>query len=91
MYLDQEIFYLDRVQIEITHEYRYFGIDFYSHDYFEPSSKRQRMENMKVLMDTLREIVGVMCWDLKFHLFKALVLLTFIYDTKTWGGDSENS
>jgi len=37
---NQNAFYLDKDQIEITHEYKYVGIDFYSHSYFEPSSKR---------------------------------------------------
>ena len=37
---NQEAFYLDKDQIEITHEYKYIGIEFYSHGYFEPSSKR---------------------------------------------------
>ena len=52
--LHQETFYLDKDQIEITHKYRYFGIDFYSHGYFELASRRQRMKNVKALMDTLR-------------------------------------
>ena len=39
--LDQEAFYLDKNQIKIIHEYKYLRIDFYSHSYFEPSSKRQ--------------------------------------------------
>ena len=37
--LNQEAIYLDKDQIEINHEYKYLGIDFYSHGYFEPSSK----------------------------------------------------
>ena len=36
--LNQEAFYLDKDPFEITHEYKYLGIDFYSHGYFEPSS-----------------------------------------------------
>jgi hypothetical protein len=42
---------------------------------------------MKVSMGTLREeaMVGVTCWALKFHLFKALALST--HGTKIWGGD----
>ena len=35
--LNQKAFYLDKDQ---THEYKYLGINFYSHGYFEPSSKR---------------------------------------------------
>ena len=27
-------------QIETTHEYKYLGVDFYSHGYFKHSSKR---------------------------------------------------
>ena len=36
---------------------------------------------MKALMGTLRKeaVVGVKCWELKSHLFKAFVLPTFIY------------
>ena len=91
--LNQEAFYLDKDQIEITHEYKYLGIDFYSHGYFEPSSKRRRIASMKALMGTLRKeaIVGVTCWELKSHLFKALVLPTFTYGTEIWGGDLKNS
>ena len=40
---NQEAFYLDKDQIEITHEYKYIGIEFYSHGYFEPSSKGWRI------------------------------------------------
>ena len=40
--LNQKAFYLDKGQIEITHEFEYLGIDIYSHRYFEPSSKRQK-------------------------------------------------
>ena len=29
--LNQEAFYLDKDQIEMTHEYKYLGIDFHSH------------------------------------------------------------
>jgi hypothetical protein len=48
---------------------------------------------MKTLMGTLRKeaIVRVTCWELKSHPFKGLVLLTFTYGTKTWGGDLKNS
>ena len=33
--LNQEAFYLSKDQIEIIHEYKYLGIDFYSHRYFD--------------------------------------------------------
>ena len=48
---------------------------------------------MKVLMGTSRReaVVGITCWELKSHIFKALVLPTFTYDTKIWGGDFKNS
>ena len=86
--LNQEAYYLDKEQIEITHEYKYLGIGFYSHGYFEPSIKRRRIIGMKALMSTLRKeaIVRVTCWNLKSHLFKALVLHTHIYGTKIWRG-----
>jgi hypothetical protein len=38
--LNQEPFNLYKDQIDITHEYKYLGIDFYSYGYFEPSYKR---------------------------------------------------
>lgn len=38
--LNQDTFYLNNDQIEVTHEYKYFGIDFYSHGNFEQSSKK---------------------------------------------------
>ena len=90
--LNQKAFYLDKDQIEITHEYKYLGIDFYLHDYFEPSSKMQGIACMKALMGTLRKegVVNVTCWELKFHPFKALVLPTFTYGTEFWGVDLKN-
>ena len=42
-------FYLDIDQIEITHEYKYLGVDFYSHDYFKPSSIRRIHPSRKKL------------------------------------------
>ena len=36
-------------------------------------------------------VVGVTCWELKCHLFKALVLPTFTYGTKIWGGSLKYS
>ena len=36
-------------------------------------------------------LVGDVCWELKSHLFKALVIPTFTYSTKIWGGDLKNS
>ena len=45
------------------HEYKYLGIDFYSHGYFELFSARQRTASLKVLMSALRKevVVGVAC------------------------------
>ena len=87
--LNQEAFYLDKNPFEIPREYKYLGIDFYSHGYFEPSSIRQGIACMKALMRTLRKeaVVGVTCWKLKSHLLKALVLPTFTYGIKIWGGN----
>ena len=36
-------------------------------------------------------VVGVTCWELKFHLFKALVLSTFVYGAEMLGGDLKSS
>jgi hypothetical protein len=36
-------------------------------------------------------VVIVTCWELKSHIFKTLVLPTFMYGTKIWGGDLKNS
>ena len=71
----------------------YLGIDFYSHDHFEPSSKRWRIVGMKALMGTLRKevVVEVTCWELKSHVSKALVLPTFTYGTEIWEGDLKSS
>ena len=43
----------------------------------------KRIAGMKALMCKLRKeaVVGVTCWEVKSHLFKALVLLTFTYGT----------
>ena len=48
---------------------------------------------MKAFMGTLRKemIVGVTCWELKSHLFRALVLPTFMHGTKIGGDDLKNS
>ena len=34
--LKQKAFYIDKGSIEITNEYKYLGIEFYSHEYSEP-------------------------------------------------------
>ena len=93
MKLNQEALYLDTDQNEITHKYKYLGIDFYSHGYFESSSRRRRMLGIRTLMDTSRKeaIVGYTCQELKSHLFKALVFVTSTYGTEIWGGDFKNS
>ena len=46
---------------------------------------------MKASMGTLRKesIIKVTCWELKSHPFKALVLPTFTYGTKIWGGGGD--
>ena len=43
-------------------------------------------------MGTLRKetIVGVTCWDLKSHLFNALVHLTFTFGIEIWGAYMKN-
>jgi hypothetical protein len=43
-------------------------------------------------MGTLRKygLVGVTCWKLKSHLFKALVVPTFTNEIKSWGSDLKN-
>ena len=48
---------------------------------------------MKALVRTLgtEAVVGVTCWELESHLFKALMPPTFMYGTRIWGGDLENS
>ena len=55
--------------------------------------KGKKKVGLKALMGTLRKeaIVRVTCWELKFHLFKALLLPTSTYDTEFWGGDLESS
>ena len=47
---------------------------------------------MKALMGTLgKEVVGaVTCWELKSHLFEALVFPTFTYGIEIWGGHLKN-
>jgi hypothetical protein len=44
-------------------------------------------------MGTLRTeaVVGVTCWELKSHLFKALVLSIFTHGTEIWGVDLKSS
>ena len=56
---------------------------------FEASSKWWRIACTKALMGAVRKevVVGVTCWELKSHLFKALVLPTFTYDIELWGGN----
>lgn len=46
----QEEFYLGNYQLELTHEYKYLGVVFYLHVYFTPSSKRQGIVGLKVVM-----------------------------------------
>ena len=44
--LNQEAFYPDKDRIKINHECKYLGIDFYSHSYLGPSSKRPQIAGM---------------------------------------------
>ena len=46
--LNQEAFYLDKDQIEIIHEYKYLGIDFYSHEDLSQlvKTKNRRYESL---------------------------------------------
>ena len=53
--LNEEAFCLGKDQIEINHEYKYLGIGFYLDGYFEPSSKRRKIDSMEVLMTTSRK------------------------------------
>jgi hypothetical protein len=48
---------------------------------------------MKALMSTLQKeaVVGDTCWELKSHIFNALVLRTFTYGTEIWEGYLKNS
>ena len=86
--LNQEAFHPNKDQIEITHKRKNLGINFYTHGYFEPPSKRQGIIGLKALMKNLeKEVVdGCTCWELISHLFNALVLPTFMYGTEKWGG-----
>ena len=86
-------FCLSKDQIEITYEFKYYGIDLHSHGHFELSSKKQRIASMKALMGTLRKeaVIGVTSRELKSHRFKTLVLPTFTYGTTIWGGDFKHS
>ena len=91
--LNQEASYLGQDRIELIHEYKYLGIDFYSHDHFNHQVKRQIIASMKVVMNTLRKevLIGVTCWEPISNLLKALVLPTFTYSIEIWGGDLKNS
>ena len=89
--LNQKAFYLEKEQIEIADKYKYLRIDIYSHDYFEPSVKGEEWQVWKRWWEGKEAIIDVTCWELKSHLFKALVLPTFTYDTEIWGGDLKNS
>ena len=44
---------------------------------------------MKALLGTLRKegVVSVTCWELKSHLFKVLVLPTFMHGTEIWASN----
>ena len=44
---NQEAFHLDKDQIEITHEYKYLGIDFYLHGHFEASCNCDKLQVWK--------------------------------------------
>ena len=55
MNINQEVFNLEKDQIEIAHEYKCLEIDSYPCGYFEQSSKRQRIVGTESLMGTLRE------------------------------------
>ena len=80
----------------MTNEYKYFGIHFYTHGYFEPISRKATNHNHESLDGHLKEIIkkkviGVTWWKLKSRLWKVLVLPTFTYGTEIWGGNLKNS
>ena len=62
-------------------------------DYFKSSRKMRGITCVKTLMGTSRKegVVNVTCWELKFDLFKVLMLPTFTYDTKFCEGNLKNS
>jgi hypothetical protein len=82
--IKREAFYVGNDPIEIIHEFKYLGIDFYSHGNFKSSIKRRRIADMKALMGISRKdaIFAITCWELKSHLFKTLVLPSFTYGTR---------
>ena len=90
---NQQAFHLGKDQIEMAHEYRCLGIDFYSRGYNEASSKRQWIEGTEALMATPRReaIVGVTCWELESHLSEALVLSNFHIRHSNLGRQLEKS
>ena len=55
--------------------------------------KGKEIASIKAFMGTYRKeaVIKVTYWELKTHLFKALVLPTFTRGTEIWGGNLENS
>ena len=80
-------FYLCDDQIETTYAYKYLGVDFYSHGYFEPSSGKEGTACMKPLMASLRKeaVVGVTSWGLKITSIQSLGAPNISYGAKIWG------
>ena len=72
---------------------KHSGIDFIHINTLSHLVKGTKNRTYESLLSTLRkeEIVGVTCWELKSHLFKAKMLSTFTYGTEIWGGDLKNS
>ena len=86
----KRLFYLDKDQIE---KYKYLGyFDIIHMDTLSHLVKGKESHGWKPWWALWKEIiVGVTCWELKSHFFKALVLPTFTHGTKIWGDDLKNS
>ena len=84
----------DKDQIEMTHEHKYLGIDFfYSHGYFQSFSKRRIMDKYESFDEHLKERSNSWSHMLgtQSPFFKALMLPTFTYGIEIWEGDLTNS
>ena len=64
--LKQKVIYLHKDEMEITHKYKYLGIDFYLHGYLKPLSRGDELHvwSLDGHFEGKKLVTGITCWEL---------------------------